>query len=75
MPMSRYSSSKKDAAITDFVENIMGMTSADPNNAAVTLLLQEHYDAAIAEGATPTDALKSTFITACLSPTSVAIGL
>jgi hypothetical protein len=75
MPMSRYSSSKKDAAITDFVENIMGITSADPNNPAVTLLLQQHYDAAIAEGAMPTDALKSTFITACLSPTSVAIGL
>jgi hypothetical protein len=75
MPMSRYSSSKKDAAITDFVENIMGITSADPNNAAVTLLLQQHYDAAVAAGATPTDALKSTFITACLSPTSVAIGL
>jgi hypothetical protein len=75
MPMSRYSSAKKDAAITDFVENIMGITAADPNNAAVTLLLQQHYDAAVAAGATPTDALKSTFITACLSPTSVAVGL
>jgi hypothetical protein len=75
MPMSRYSSAKKDAAITDFVENIMGITPADPNNAAVTLLLQQHYDAAVAAGGNPTDALKSTFITACLSPTSVAIGL
>ena len=75
MPMSRYSSAKKDAAITDFVENIMGITSADPNNAAVTQLLQQHYDAAIAASAMPTDALKSTFITACLSATSVAIGL
>jgi hypothetical protein len=75
MPMSRYSSAKKDAAITDFVENIMGITAADPNNAAVTQLLQDHYAAAITEGAMPTDALKSTFVTACLSPTSVAVGL
>jgi hypothetical protein len=75
MPMSRYSSSKKDAAITDFVENIMGITSADPNNADVTQLLQEHYADAVTAGASPTDALKSTFITACLSPTSVAVGL
>ena len=74
-PKSRYDSTKKDAAITDFVANIMGITGADPNSAAVTQLLTEHYAAAIAAKATPTDALKSTFITACLSPTSVAIGL
>ena len=72
---SRYDSTKKDAAITDFVANIMGITSADPNSATVTQLLTEHYDAAIAAGAKPTDALKSTFIVACLAPTSVAIGL
>lgn len=75
MPMSRYSSAKKDAAITDFVQTIMGITAADPDNAAVTQLLNEHYDGAVAAGASPTDALKSTFITACLAPTSVAIGL
>ncbi|MEI9942512.1 MAG: hypothetical protein WDO69_35305 [Pseudomonadota bacterium] len=72
---SRYDSTKKDAAITDFVANIMGITSADPNSATVTGLLSDHYDAAIAAGAKPTDALKSTFIVACLAPTSVAIGL
>ena len=72
---SRYDSTKKDAAITDFVANIMGITSADPNSATVTQLLKEHYDAAIAAGAKPTDALKSTFIVACLAPTSVAVGL
>jgi hypothetical protein len=74
-PKSRYESAKKDMAITDFVANIMGITADDPSNAAVTQLLKDHYDAAIAASASPTDALKSTFITACLSPTSVAIGL
>ena len=72
---SRYDSTKKDAAITDFVANIMGITSADPVSATVTQLLTEHFDAAMKAGATKTDALKSTFVTACLSPTSVAIGL
>jgi hypothetical protein len=72
---SRYDSNKKDAAITDFVANIMGITAADPTSAEVTQLLGAHYDAAIAAGASKTDALKSTFITACLAPTSVAIGL
>ena len=74
-PKSRYDSTKKDAAITDFVANIMGITSADPNSAAVTQILSDHYDAAVAAGAKPTDALVSTFIVACLAPTSVAIGL
>jgi hypothetical protein len=74
-PKSRYDSTKKDSAITDFVQNIMGITSADPNSAAVTQLLQDHYAAAVAAGASPTEALSSTFISACLSPTSVAIGL
>jgi hypothetical protein len=74
-PKSRYESAKKDTAITDFVANIMGITAEDPNSAAVTQLLKDHYDAAIAAQASPTEALKSTFITACLSPTSVAIGL
>jgi len=72
---SRYDSTKKDAAITDFVANIMGITADDPNSAAVTQLLQDHYAAAIAAKASASDALKSTFIVACLAPTSVAIGL
>jgi hypothetical protein len=74
-PKSRYDSTKKDTAITDFVENIMGITAADPNNAAVTQLLNDHYAAAVAAGAKPIEALSSTFVVACLSPTSVAIGL
>lgn len=74
-PNSRYQSAKKDAAITDFVANIMGITAEDPMSADVTQLLQEHYAAAVMAGAMPTDALKSTFVTACLAPTSVAVGL
>ena len=72
---SRYDSTKKDAAITDFVTNIMGITPADPTSATVTQLLTDHYNTAITAGAKPAEALASTFIVACLSPTSVAVGL
>ena len=72
---SRYASTKKDAAITDFVANIMGIVASDPMTASMTQLLSDHYAAAMAAGASATDAVKSTFVTACLSPTSVAIGL
>jgi hypothetical protein len=72
---SRYSSAKKDAAITDFVGNIMGITASDPLTSTMTGLLSDHYNAAVAAGASATDALKSTFVVACLSPTSVTIGL
>ena len=47
----------------------------DPNHDPVLQILKDHYDAAVALKATPTDALKSTFISACLAPTSVAVGL
>jgi len=72
---SRYDSTKKDAAITDFVGNIMGLATGDPMTATAIQLLTEHFDAAMKAGASRTDALKSTFVTACLSPTSVAVGL
>ena len=74
-PMSLYSSAKKDQAITDFVGNIMGLGTGDPTSAPAMVILQEHHDAAIAAKATPTEALKSTFVLACTSPTSLAMGL
>ncbi len=74
-PMSLYSSDKKDQAITDFVGNIMGLATGDPTADPARTILEEHYDAAIAAGGKPTDALKSTFILACTSPTSLAMGL
>lgn len=72
---SLYTSGQKDPAITDFVGNIMNLGTNDPTSGPATKILQDHYTAAIAKGATPTAALKSTFVVACTSPTSLAIGL
>ncbi len=74
-PMNLYNSGKKDQAIGDFVANIMGLASGDPTVTEATKILQDHYAAAVTAGATPTQALTSTFVLACTSPTSLAMGL
>jgi hypothetical protein len=73
--VKQWSSADADSAIVDFVSSIMGLPDADPRAARATALLQEHYGAALAAGATATNALRSTFVTACLAPSFVSIGL
>ena len=72
---SKYSSTKKDVAIEDFVTNIAGLPANDPSYAAVKQVLLKHYDDALTAGANATDALKSTFVLSCTTPTALAIGL
>ena len=71
----RWSSSQPNAAIADFVATMMALTSSDPRAGAATQILNSHFAAAQAQGASATDALKSTFVTACLAPSSIGIGL
>ena len=70
-----WSSTGTAAAIADFVGIVMGLTTSDPRAAPAAALLQAHYDGAVQQGASRTNALKSTFITACLAPSSTAVGL
>jgi len=70
-----WSSADTTSAIADFVSTVMGLTASDPRAAPAAALLQAHYDAATQQGASRTNALKSTFITACLAPSATAIGL
>jgi len=72
---SKYASTSKDAAIDDFVVNIMGISDSDPAFVSVKGILEAHYDKAVAAGAKPTKALQSTLTLACTSPTSVSVGL
>jgi hypothetical protein len=74
--VKQWSSSQSTAAISDFVSLVMGLTTPDPRTVPATQLLQQHYQAALQQkGTTPTQALQSTFIAACLSPTFVSIGM
>jgi hypothetical protein len=70
-----WSSGDPDGAIADFVSTIMALVPSDPRAAAATTLLQQHFAAAMGQGATATAALQSTFVAACLAPSAVAIGM
>jgi len=70
-----WSSTAVPAAIADFVGTVMALPPSDPRATPAAALLQAHYDAAVQGGASRTNALKSTFITACLAPSATAIGM
>jgi len=70
-----WSSSNPQAAIADFVATIMALSPSDPRSTPATALLQSHYTASMQQGASASNALKSTFVTACLAPSAVSIGI
>ena len=71
-PGSTWSSINAPAAIADFVHLLMGIAAA--SDATPSLILQSHLQSARAAGLSASDALKSTFVLACLSPSVVGIG-
>jgi hypothetical protein len=73
--VQQWSSADPDSAIADFVSLIMGLPASDPRADQATGLLEDHYTAALGQGASATNALRSTFVTACLAPSFVSIGL
>jgi hypothetical protein len=74
-PVRSWTSTQPSAAIADFVSLIMGLTPSDPRSAPAQQLLTAHFTSAQKMGASASDALKSTFVTACLAPSAVSIGL
>ena len=73
--VKQWSSMQPDVAISEFVSLIMGITPSDPRSAPLAAALNGHFSAAVKQGAKATDALRSTFVVACLSPSAVSIGL
>ena len=73
--VKQWSSAQPDAAITDFVQLVMGLAPSDARTAPAMALLKAHFTAATQTGASASDSLKSTFTLACLAPSSVSIGL
>ena len=73
---SRYQSKLPDDAVRDMVQTVMGIVPSDKRYPTLLQILSEHYaKASKTAGITATDALKSTFTLACMSPTSISIGL
>ncbi|HEY5372079.1 MAG TPA: hypothetical protein VIK01_00270, partial [Polyangiaceae bacterium] len=73
--VKQWSSKSSDAAISDFVGIVMGLAPSDARTQPATDLLTAHFTKATAGGATASNALKSTFVVACLAPSAVSIGL
>jgi hypothetical protein len=73
--VKQWSSGDPDTAIGDFVSIVMALTPSDARSAPATALLKAHFTQATEGGATATNALRSTFVAACLTPSSVSIGL
>jgi hypothetical protein len=72
---SRWSSARFPEAVGDFVHTLMALPPGDPRAGPMRLLLDEHHAEALRAGASPTDALRSTFIVACTSPYTLSHGL
>ncbi len=70
----QWTSKNPDTAIDDFTAIVVGLVKSDPRYAPVRTLLAQHF-ADAQKTANKTDALRSTFVTACLSPTLVGMGL
>lgn len=70
-----WSSAHANDAIAEMVPLVMGLVEPDPRAHAAQAALAQHYADATAMGATPTDALRSTFVVACLSPSFIGIGM
>jgi len=73
--VKQWSSMAPDAAIADFVSLMMAVTPSDARYAPLVAALKDHFTGAMGQGAKATDALRSTFIVACLSPSFIGIGL
>jgi hypothetical protein len=69
---SRWTSANPAAATSDFVHSLMGIEKA--RDATPIDILTSHFQSARTAGLSASDALKSTFVLACLSPSVVGVG-
>ena len=65
----------RDSAFNDFVSVVMGVPFSDERAARFHDVLIRHYTAATEAREKPADALRSTFVLACSSPSAVSAGL
>ncbi|WP_394825436.1 hypothetical protein [Pendulispora albinea] len=75
LPGQRCFSSADPEAIRDLVRIVMAIPPLDARFDDVRNILTEHHDEAVKAGYSATDALRSTFVLACTSPSSSAMGL
>ncbi len=70
-----YSSTTPAAVTTSIASMVHGLMGLDSSRDTQPIaILTSHYTSATAGGHKPTDALKSTFTAACLSPWVMSVG-
>jgi hypothetical protein len=69
---SGYTSTDAATTVSNLVHNFMGVGAGD--DADLIKILTDHFNAATATGVAAADAMKSTFMAACMSPSVVGIG-
>jgi hypothetical protein len=73
---SGYKSADSEAALNDFVTKIMNYPPSHPHRADALQILKDHLTAVRGQSRTnATQALRSAFVLACESPSSVGVGL
>ncbi|MGB5808929.1 MAG: hypothetical protein WBG86_00290 [Polyangiales bacterium] len=70
----RFPPGDPEAAIQAFVVDLMGLSESDPRHDGALDVLTQHYTEADVE-TNETNALRSTFIVACTSPSVLGVGL
>jgi len=71
---SKFPPSEPDAAIEAFVVDLMGLPSSDPRHPGARDILARHFEEADAQ-TNARNALRSTFMVACTSPSVLGMGL
>jgi len=71
---AQFPPSNPEGAIRSFVVDLAGLPESDPRHAGMLDILTRHYEAAN-EQTNATNALRSTFIVACTSPSVLGMGL
>jgi hypothetical protein len=73
-----WTSDQADVAIGEFVALMLGFTPSDPRTQAATAALTHNFQLSQASpdpSITKSDALRSTFVAACMSPSFIGIGM
>jgi hypothetical protein len=72
---ARWRVADRESALVDFVSLVMGVPTTDERAPLLRDVLARHYQAAVDAREKAADALRSTFVLACSSPSAVSAGL
>ena len=70
-----FTTGQPERTLERLVSRLMSLPANHPRSEGVRLALADHYEVAVERGVSRTDALRSAFTIACMSPDVVGVGL